>query len=240
MNPERRQAIEELFEEALSQPLERRFAWLVSACGDDDELRREVVALLAAHDRSSGLLENDAARAAAAIVEREATLEQIGPYRIDDVLGRGGMGVVYLAERVDGQFQRRVAIKLIRGSPDVGELRRRFEIERQVLAALQHPNIAALLDGGITADGDPYLVMEYVDGRPIDEYCQRNGLSVEERLRLFSTAARAVHHAHRNLVVHRDIKPSNIFVTVDGVVKLLDFGIAKILDPSLYGQTGTV
>jgi serine/threonine-protein kinase len=177
---------------------------------------------------------------AASVIGNGVTHQRIGPYRIDSELGRGGMGVVYLAERDDGQFKRQVAIKLIRGGTELSELHRRFEVERQVLASLDHPNIARLLDGGITDDGLPYLVMEYVDGLPIDEYCRSNALEIDERLRLFRTAARAVQHAHRNLVVHRDLKPSNIFVTADGVVKLLDFGIAKILDPALVGHSSTI
>jgi serine/threonine-protein kinase len=240
MTPERRKQIEALFEAALERPPAQRSAWLAGACEGDEELGREVAGLLAAHERSGGLLEADAVGAAAAVIDADAVPERIGPYRIDSVIGRGGMGVVYLAERDDGQFRRRVAIKLIRGGPGLDELQRRFEVERQVLASLDHPNIAGMLDGGVTQDGLPYLVMEYADGLPIDEYCRENSLDIVSILELFRTVARAVHHAHRNLVVHRDIKPSNIFVTADGVVKLLDFGIAKMLDPSNFGHTSTI
>src|SRR5690606_10699481 len=141
------------------------------------------------------------------------------------------MGVVYLAERDDGHFRRRVAIKLLRGSPDGEELHRRFRAERQILASLEHPNIAQLLDGGVTDGELPYLVMEYVDGQTITTYCDRHRLSVHQRIALFRDVCAAVHHAHRNLVIHRDLKPSNILVTPEGKVKLLDFGIAKLLNP---------
>jgi serine/threonine-protein kinase len=242
MNRNRRQQIEALFERALDLEASRRSAWLANACHGDESLVHEVVALLAAHERAAGLLEADAVRAAAAVAKanRVSTRERIGPYRLDGVIAEGGMGVVYRAERSDGQFSRRVAIKLIRSSPDLSELHRRFEVERQILASLDHPNIASLLDGGMTDDGLPYLVMEYVDGSPIDQYCAQNRLGVDDILELFRTVARAVQHAHRNLVVHRDLKPSNVFVTSDGVVKLLDFGIAKILDPSLFGQSAEI
>jgi tetratricopeptide (TPR) repeat protein len=156
--------------------------------------------------------------------------DTLGPWRLVSEIGRGGMAVVYLAERIDGQFDRRVAIKLIGGHPSP-ELLGRLETERRILAALDHPNIARLLDAGISDRGQPYLVMEYIEGQPIDQYCRERQLDVAARLRLFSIVARAVHHAHRSLVVHRDLKPSNILVTGEGVPKLLDFGIAKILDP---------
>jgi eukaryotic-like serine/threonine-protein kinase len=148
-------------------------------------------------------------------------------------LGRGGMGVVYLAERDDGQFRRRVAIKLLRGSPDADELHRRFRAERQILASLAHPNIAQLLDGGVTDGQLPYLVMEYVEGLPVTLYCDRQRLGIKARLRIFQEICAAVHHAHSNLIIHRDLKPGNILVTPGGQVKLLDFGIAKLLNPGL-------
>ena len=163
--------------------------------------------------------------------------QQIGAYRVVRELGRGGMGVVYLGERDDGQFRRRVAVKLLRASPDAEELHRRFRAERQILASLAHPNIAQLLDGGITDGQLPYLVMEYIEGSPITEYCDRNGLGIEARLRLFQSVCAAVHHAHRNLIVHRDLKPGNILVTEEGDAKLLDFGIAKLLNPAFAALT---
>lgn len=236
MNRERRQRIEELFEAAISMPPEERPDWLAGLAEGERELIAEVESLLAAHGREDGILEREPLPAVAFPAETPNVGERFGAYRIVGELGRGGMGVVYLAERDDGQFRRSVAIKLIGGGRHGSELYERFEAERQILAALDHPNIAHLLDGGLTAGGLPYLVMEHVDGLPIDEHCDRNRLTIDERLQLFTTVAHAVHHAHRNLVVHRDLKPSNIFVTADGVVKLLDFGIAKILDPSLIAH----
>jgi serine/threonine-protein kinase len=164
----------------------------------------------------------------------EVVDRHIGPYRLLRELGRGGMGVVYLAERADGQFRRQVAVKLLRVTHDADTLRRRFLAERQILASLNHPNIAQLLDGGVTDDGHlPYLVMEYVDGVPITTYCDQQRLTIEERLALFHDVCAAVHHAHSNLVLHRDIKPGNILVTAARRVKLLDFGIAKLMNPML-------
>lgn len=173
--------------------------------------------------------------------------EQIGPYRVLSEIGRGGMGIVYLAERNDGHFRQRVAIKVMRQGVDWPNARLRFERERQIVAALQHPNIARLLDGGLTADGRPYSAMEFVEGLPLDVYCDRHQLTLPQRLSLVETVAEAVHFAHRNLVVHRDIKPSNILVTEAGEVKLLDFGIAKLLaeveaenDAAALTRTGTL
>ncbi|MGD8869817.1 MAG: protein kinase, partial [Gemmatimonadales bacterium] len=201
MTPERRQRIESLFEAALGQPTAERAAFLSAVCDGDRTERSEVERLLAAHERASGILERDGAVLSASVVFESVRDDRIGPYRIVGVAGRGGMGVVHLAERDDGQFRRRVAIKVIRGGPDAIDLHGRFEAERHILASLDHPNIARLLDGGLTDDGRPYLVMEYVEGLPIDEYCRKQRLNVEDRLRLFCDAARAVHHAHRNLVV---------------------------------------
>ncbi|MEJ2320244.1 MAG: serine/threonine-protein kinase [Gemmatimonadales bacterium] len=247
----KRQTVEAIFEAALEMPRAEWSAFLSNACGGDPDLRGEVEALLSAHARTSGLLDDlpsgppaDTGEGSArpAPEEGEEPMDAgaaevpggglVGAYRISRELGRGGMGIVYLAERADGQFEQRVSLKMIRRGPETAELSRRFETERQILAALSHPNIAALLDGGVAPDGRPYLVMEYVEGVPIDVYCDRNRLGIESRLKLFCTVARAVQHAHRNLVVHRDLKPSNILVTPEGHPKLLDFGIAKILDPT--------
>ena len=232
IDPERRRAIEDLFDGALDQPPKQRAAWLQARCGESD-VRAEVEALLQAHDRRDGILDRNALAVADALISTPRIERQIGPYRVRRELGRGGMGVVYLAERVDGQYRRQVAVKLLRNSPDAEELHRRFLAERQILASLNHPNIAQLLDGGVTDGQLPYLVMEYVDGVPITTYCDRQRLGVEERLRLFRDVCAAVHHAHQNLVIHRDIKPGNILVTEDRRVKLLDFGIAKLLNPTL-------
>jgi eukaryotic-like serine/threonine-protein kinase len=228
-----RERIEEVFEAALEVASADRRSLLDRHCGDDARLRAEVEALLAGHEREDGILAMPAAAAAAALLPDRDRGRQIGPYRVLRELGRGGMGVVYLAERNDGQFRRRVAVKLLRGSPDADELHRRFLAERQILASLSHPNIAQLLDAGV-ADGQlPYLAIEYVDGQPITEYCDRQRLGTTERLRLFLRMCAAVHHAHQNLVLHRDLKPGNVLVTAAGEVKLLDFGIAKLLNPSM-------
>ena len=225
MADERRARVERIFEDALDLDASERAAALDAACAGDDALRAEVEALLRAHDRA-GMLDRP--------IARPRMPERIGSYRVLDVLGRGGMGIVYLAERDDGHFRQRVAIKLIRNDDDP-ELPARMVAERQILATLDHPNIARLLDGGVLADGRPYLVMEHVPGLPIDVYCDRMRLSIAERVRLFTIVARAVEHAHRNLIVHRDLKPSNILVTPEARPKLLDFGIAKLLNPVLAG-----
>ena len=194
----------------------------------DPEIRRQTEELLACDSVDSAPLLRDIGQVAGrALSQLDAQGMRCGPYQLMKVIGRGGMGVVYLAERVDGEVRQRAAIKLLR--PGLHEIQReRFLQERQILAALQHPNIARLLDAGHVNGGQPYLAMEYVEGRPIDEYA--SGLDVRQKLRLFLTVCAAVAYLHRNLVVHRDLKPSNIMVTSEGDPKLLDFGIAKILD----------
>jgi serine/threonine-protein kinase len=226
-----RQRVELVFERAFELSPRERQAMLDASCAGDAELRAEVQLLLDAHDRAEGkFLEGDVARLA-----RQALLpERVGEYRVLRELGRGGMGVVYLAEREGQRPRRRVAVKVLRDGGHALEIRRRFEVERHVLAALDHPHMARLLDGGLDIEGHPFIVMEYVDGLPIDEFCDARRLTIDDRLRLFCTVARAVHHAHRHLIVHRDLKPSNILVTGDGIPKLLDFGIAKLLDPASF------
>jgi serine/threonine-protein kinase len=236
LSPTRRAEIEEVFEFALDLDVDRRAAWLNARCGNDGQLRAEVDALIAAHESPPGILERRLTPAPRPSTEPLID-RRIGPYRVVRELGRGGMGVVYLAERVDGEFRREVAIKLLRNSPDADELHRRFIAERQILASLSHPHIAQLLDGGTTQGQLPYLVMEYVDGLPITTYCDRHSLDVASRLRLFVDVCRAVNSAHQNLVIHRDIKPGNILVTAAGQVKLLDFGIAKLLNSAMGGTT---
>ena len=215
-------------------------ALLDEQCSGDVELRREVEALLARLDTASRFLESPPGAIAAALIaeEREAderlaadtyTGRRIGAYRIDRELGRGGMSRVFLAERADGEFEQHVALKLLRPGLDSDLDLARLRAERQILASLNHPNIARLLDGGVTDDGLPYLVMEYIDGQPLDRYCAEHGLSVRQRLELFRSVVEATEYAHRNLVVHRDLKPSNILVAEDGTVKLLDFGLAKLM-----------
>jgi len=231
---DRRAVIEAIFDDALDIRPEHRSSWLDARCGDDSDLRREVELLLEAHDRDSPL-DLPPAGQLAGIIANVARGRRIGPYRLLRELGRGGMGVVYLAERDDGQFRRRVAVKVLGASRDADELHRRFIAERQILASLNHPHIAQLLDGGVSDDQLPYLVIEYVDGLPLTAYCDRQRLDVPARLKLFREVCAAVHHAHQNLVLHRDLKPGNVLVTGSGQVKLLDFGIAKLLNPSLSG-----
>ena len=198
----------------------------------DPEVRREVESLLAAHDEPDPFLEKSVWELIDADEAERLIGRSIGPYRVLHQIGHGGMGTVFLAVRDSAEFAQRVAIKLVRG----GEaLVQRFRQERQILAALEHPNIARLLDGGTTADGLPYLVMEYVEGTPIDEYCAK--LAVPDKLRLFLELCDAVQHAHRNLIIHRDIKPANVLVTSDGTPKLLDFGIARLVSQTAETST---
>jgi eukaryotic-like serine/threonine-protein kinase len=223
-----RRRAEQIFEAALDVRPEERAALVVAAAAGDAEVLNAAQALLAAHERT-GILD---LHPRSLLELSDPMPERLGVYSVLREIGCGGMGVVYEAERDDGQFRRRVAIKVLRAGDDL-ELRQRVVAERQILAALDHPGIARLLDGGVTADGRPYLVMELIEGLPLDVFCDRMGLTVPERLRLFVDVTRAVAYAHRNLIVHRDLKPSNILVTTDGQVKLLDFGVAKLLNPAL-------
>src|SRR5438874_8474118 len=230
VTPERWKQVEVVFGQALELPAGERAAFIQKNCEGDEELRREVESLLESHasagrfiDQPDIFLKDDDASVAAG--------QLIGAYRIVREIGRGGIGAVYLAERADEQYQKRVAIKLIKRGMDTDSVLRHFRNERQILASFDHPNIARLFDGGTTEDGLPYFVMEYVEGLPINEYCSAHGLSVVDRLKLFREVCAAVSYAHRHTVIHRDIKMSNIFVTSEGTPKLLDFGIAKILAP---------
>lgn len=239
MTPDQWRAVKAIVAEALELPESERIAFLALRCGDDVSLRTEAGSLLessmTAIDRfEAPLLTQSALHALLGdINEPEGAFVgyRIGAYRIIGEIGRGGMGAAYLAERADDAFTRRVAIKLIKRGMDTEAILRRFLHERQILASLNHPNIATLLDGGTTGDDRPYFVMEYVDGLPISEYCDRNRLPIPERLRLYLAVCDAVAHAHDNRVIHRDLKPGNILVNNEGIVKLLDFGIAKVLDP---------
>ncbi len=230
MDPTTWKRVEEIFLAAvdLTEPQQRNF--LESSCGDDQELRRSVERMLTADSRSDRKVVDVLADGVGLLENRLGTSERIGPYRILDRIAEGGMGVVFLAERADQEFDKKVAVKLIRSGMDTRSIVERFRRERQILAGLEHPNIAHLLDGGSTSDGRPYFVMEYVEGEPIDLYCDHHRLGLEARLDLFLTVCDAIGHAHQNLVVHRDLKPSNILVTEEGTAKLLDFGIAKLLD----------
>jgi serine/threonine protein kinase len=224
--------IKDLFAEVLEQPKNSRADWLREACGADARLFDEINSLLAAHDETENLIEKNAFDIAGgtALNREDFAGKQFGNYRIIREIGRGGMGAVFLAERWDGEFEQQVALKIIRQSFADKELEKRFRRERQILASLNHPNIAQLHDGGVSEAGEPFLVMEYVEGARIDRFCERENLSTNERLKLFLAVCSAVSFAHQNLIVHRDLKPSNILVTADGVPKLLDFGIAKLLD----------
>jgi eukaryotic-like serine/threonine-protein kinase len=236
-NPSARwQKIEEVFYAALDVAPEARPDFLRQACGSNLELLQEVQSLIDSSEKTVGGFVRQAvlqvARQQTAALERSG--KRVGAYQLVRVIGEGGMGTVYLATRADETYRQQVAIKLMHPGfgPSQGMLLR-FSAERQILANLNHPNIARLLDGGMTGDGVPYLVMEYVDGIPIDAYCRQNQLSIPDRLQLFRAVCSAVEYAHKHLVIHRDIKPANILVTAEGVPKLLDFGIAKLLDPGL-------
>jgi len=237
---ERWAQIRQIFDAALERPAQDRAAYLQVACARDDELRREVENLLDSHDTATDFLSTPAAQLGQAMFARGDSFRgdeaddypkgyRVGPYEFERRIGRGGMGSVWLASRFDREFKKQVAIKMVRRGTDSQEILRRFRIERQLLAGLEHPNIARLIDGGSTPDGLPFLVMEYVQGTRIDQYCESRKLPISDRLQLFRAVCSAVQYAHQNLVVHRDIKAGNILVTAEGVPKLLDFGIAKLL-----------
>jgi len=238
MNPSW-ERVQSLFLEALDLPPEERASFLEATCAGDAELRREVESLIA-HDGDPELHISEALQdTAQSFFESENVAgTRFGVWRVLREIGRGGMGTVYLASRDDDQFQKKVAIKIVKRGMDTTELLNRFRRERQILAHLDHPYIARLIDAGNTPQGQPFLVMEYVQGRPIDIYCRQDGLSIPARCRLFLKVCEAVSYAHRNLVIHRDLKPSNILVATDSSPKLLDFGVAKLLDTEIDpGQT---
>ncbi len=223
-----------LFGAAIDRPAPERHAFVLAAA-ESEAVRREVLSLLDALERAEARPDRLDPQRAAALLGADPPLEaltgrRIGPYRLLSVLGRGGMGVVCLAERADGAWQQRVAIKLLPPALATDEFRDRFLRERRILARLEHPGIARLLDGGLTEDDDPYFVLEYVEGVPVTDWCDRRGASIDERLCLFHRICEAVQYAHGRLVVHRDLKPANVLVTADGQVKLLDFGISRLLD----------
>jgi eukaryotic-like serine/threonine-protein kinase len=238
MSAERWQKIKEIFFAAQEQAGSGRQTYLAGACEGDEGLREEIESLLASYDKAEDFIENPAFDVAG--IEdggsRKFVGHHIGPYKILSEIGRGGMGAVFLAERDDAEFRQRVALKLIRRGLDTEDVLRRFRNERQILAALNHPHVARLFDGGSTDTGLPYFVMEYIEGLPLVEYCDGNKLSINERLKLFRKVCEAVAYAHRNLVIHRDLKPSNILVAQEGEPKLLDFGVAKFLNPELFNQ----
>ncbi len=245
IGPERWRRIKEVLDLTAEAPGERRRAVVAGTCGGDAALERQVLSFLEAEDDVEDFIEQPLWALPPEIgpgpepAEDPAVGHRVGPYRIDRLLGRGGMGSVFLAVRED-DYRQRVALKLINWGTESEDALKRFYVERQVLAELEHPGIARLLDGGTTGDGRPYLVMEYVEGEPIDRYCESHGLDLDQRLRLFSEVCAAVHVAHQHLIVHRDLKADNILVTAQGRPRLLDFGIAKLLAPGAARPAATV
>jgi TolB-like protein/Tfp pilus assembly protein PilF/tRNA A-37 threonylcarbamoyl transferase component Bud32 len=245
MTPERWQHIEEIFQTALDLAPEERERFITSACTGDDALQREVQTLLTQYEAAGDfidepLYEQSGVQVLASMITDEGDPmlgRLVGAYKIEREIGRGGMGAVYLATRADNVFQKLVAIKVVKRGMDTDFILRRFRRERQIVASLDHVNIARLLDGGATEDGRPYFVMEYIEGEPIYQFCDSRRLSVRDRLRLFCQVCDAVHYAHQNQVIHRDIKPSNILVNSGGTPKLFDFGIAKLLNPDIDADT---
>lgn len=243
MNSNEWKQVKALLDELLSLDGNARRARL-AATDVSDEIRAEALSLLSVEDKASDMMSGSAIEFSASFltdddIQKAYVGKKIGIYKIVREIDDGGMGAVYLATRDDGKFEQRVAIKLLRRELNTSGLRQRFEQERRILASLEHKNIARLLDAGTTDDGVPYFVMEYVEGLAIDHYCDQNELDLNERLDLFRKVCEAVNFAHRNLIIHRDIKPSNILVTGDGVPKLLDFGISKIISDE-FDQTATV
>ncbi|MCX6625881.1 MAG: serine/threonine-protein kinase, partial [Acidobacteria bacterium] len=231
MTPERLSAVETIFVQALDLPREQRDGFLNAACGSDPQLRADVERLLA-EDETGGtwfseVVPNEAGRVLEEAAIGPGTL--LGAYRIEHLLGSGGMGAVYLATRADLQYEKRVAVKVLRAGFAGITARGLFLRERQILAQLDHPYIARLLDGGTLPNGQPYLVLDYVEGLPLTAYCEQAGSTLNQRIALFIKVCEGVSYAHQNLIVHRDLKPANILVSSDGLPKLLDFGIAKLL-----------
>src|SRR6266852_7875825 len=236
MTPERWQRVKELLGPVLELEPSRRTGYLDQACANDASLRKDIELLLAAEKKAGSDFLNDPALTEAFLEDFTARADiwigrRVGPYEIVEEIGAGGMGEVYRAVRADDQYRKEVAIKLVPGSQGSSFILNHFKNERQILASLDHPNIARLLDGGTTEDAVPYFVMELIEGRPLLEYCDLRKLPVSERLNLFLQVCSAVQYAHQRLIIHRDIKPTNILVTPEGAPKLLDFGIAKIVNP---------
>lgn len=244
MTPERYKRVKEIFQAAVEQEPALQASMIVEACGGDDVLLREVQSLLACQDAAENFIEKSAFEVGARLISKDGfeSLEGrlIGQYKLLGEIGQGGMGVVYRGARADEQYEKIVAVKLLRRGLDTEEMRRRFAHERQILAKIDHPNIARLIDAGTTEDGWPYLVMDYVEGVVITRYCDEHRLSTSARLKLFLSVCSAVAYAHQNLVIHRDIKPANVLVTAEGIPKLLDFGIAKLLNTETDEQGSTV
>ena len=236
VTPERWQQVKHALDEAIALDAASRRPYLERIGCTDPELGSEVETLLKHHlQAASGFLMQpvvDGRTRSQANPIRSRIGGRVGVYQLVEEIGQGGMGSVYRAARADGQYEKQVALKLVRSGYDTASVLERFRHERQILASLDHPNIAHLLDGGTTEDGIPYLVMELIEGIPVDEYCNLHSLSIRQRLEIFRQVCSAVQYAHQRLVIHRDIKPGNILVTSAGTPKLLDFGIAKIFDPT--------
>ena len=234
----------EIFHAARDLPPQERRAYIERACTDDPGLLKELIPLIEAIDTDAGRpdLETEAVYSALAASMTGSGMigRRIDDFELTELLGVGGMGAVYLGVRVDGGFEQRAAVKLLPMGMDTPVARWRFHEERRHLAALSHPSIAQIYAGGVTEDGTPYLIMEFVDGRPLDQFCDDNRLTVRQRLELFLSVCAAVQHAHERLVVHRDLKPSNVFITAEGLPKLLDFGIARALDAHQRAPPGEV
>jgi serine/threonine protein kinase/TolB-like protein len=240
MTPDQWERIKELVDAGLDRNPDARARFLDEACVGDPSLRDEVAQLIASYEQAGDFMAATAGDAATELLtDRDVSLvgQRMGAYRIVHELGQGGMGTVYLAVRADEAYRKEVAVKALKRGMDTAAIIRSFRTERQILATLDHPNIARLLDGGTTTDGRPYFVMDYVEGLPLDVYCDTHTLAIPERLRLFRTVCAAVHDAHQHGVIHRDLKPGKILVTPAGTPKLLDFGIAKVLNPDLASAT---
>ena len=231
MTPERFRQVRNLFEAVLEKEPGARLSFVREAATGDEELHREVLRMLDAHARKVTYLDRTLTAAPIELRTDPLRMEgrRLGHWEILSEIGRGGMGTVYLGRRADGVYEQRVAIKVVTPASGGEEVVRRFAQERSILAALEHPNIARIYDGGTTEEGWPYFVMEYVNGKPIDLWCKERRLNSSERIRLLQTVCAAVHYAHSHSVIHRDLKPANVFVAEDGAVKLLDFGIAKLI-----------
>ncbi len=240
MTPERWQRVKRIATEALERDPTARAAFVTQACAGDVTLESEISLLLAQDAQSIEDCAADARTELQTEHDSRRIGERLGAYQILHEIGRGGMGAVYLAQRVDGAFEKQVAIKVLKRGLDTDEVLRRFLAERQILARLDHPGIVRVIDAGTTDDGLPYLAMDYVEAAPITQFARERQLSVRDRLKVFREVCSAVTYAHQNLIVHRDLKPSNILITREGQVKLLDFGIAKLLEPDSEGYTITV
>jgi len=241
MNAERWKQVDAILDAVLEIAPSDRFAFLNDKCGDDENLRLEVKKLLASMEKAEDFLEAPPVESVFRLFDEESSENfigrQIGVYRLIRLIGQGGMGSVFLASRIDREFRKEVAVKIVSSLWHSDEIKDNFRRERQILARLEHENIARLLDGGTTDEGIPFLVMEYVEGLPVTGYCEQKNFSVKEKLLLFLKICEAVKFAHQNLIIHRDLKPSNILITEDGTPKLLDFGVAKLLNPALIDIT---